>query len=114
MVLLMFIYALLMGPALAAEGQTFAFNEYTQYSICYKLNDWNVGLIDSTTINNVKEIGGKNFLVYTRKHFSSKDADNAFIMMDSIVAILPTEQVRSQGEMFCRPTKNCPDRPSKL
>ncbi len=87
----------------SAWAEDFTFDNKQTYSICYRLNDVSFSLIQEATIEKEGMLGGKGILVFVSKNNFSVEDSKGFIMMDSVIAILPSEQAYKQRDTFCRP-----------
>jgi hypothetical protein len=77
-------------PVLSAQAgvNQFGFDESLHYDIYYAGPYSDTSIVRDVTIKDVKEIGGKTFLVVRAYGFKLNEEDG-FILLDSVVAILP-------------------------
>ena len=84
-------------PVFAAP--TSIFDPDLDYSICYRLTENNFAMLESRIVG-VSEVANKSVLIIDRKNFSGRN-DRGFIVMDSVIIILPADQAKNQGNSFC-------------
>jgi hypothetical protein len=77
-------------PVLSVEAglNQFGFDDTLHYDIYYASPYSDTSIVRDVTIKDVKEIGGKAFLVVRAYGFKLNEEDG-FILLDSVIAILP-------------------------